>query len=114
MAEINKDTFEKSPLKSKKFLVYLISEIGWKIILACMIFIFDLGLLPTILMLSVILTSGFIQAYAIGGQAAIDKYVRLAMIEAGMLGVSNMSETDKGFEIDIITDDDDETNRSDG
>jgi len=85
MAAKNSDIFEKNPLSSKKFLVFLISEISWKAILILMIVMFELGLLPTILMMSVIIIAGFVEAVALGGQAIVDRYVRVARITAGLL-----------------------------
>ena len=67
----------KIPLQSKKFLAYLISELGWKLILIFMLYDlrgkFDHYSFVTIITL--IIVSGFIQVGYILGQAALDKYV---------------------------------------
>ena len=84
--------FEKTPFKSKKFIAYLLAEVGWKIILAVMIVIFGDGLelFEWALMLSVVLVSGFVQVGMILGQGSLDKFIRLAKINAS-LGVPTHS-----------------------
>ena len=78
---------EKSPLRSKKFLAFLLSEVTWKaIILICILQLIKAdeggGLLLHWIMLTAVLIAGFIEAGFIGGQAWLDKYVRLAKITA--------------------------------
>lgn len=78
---------EKSPLASKKFLAWLLSEMTWKaiIVLALVIWKDDLTSVSTWawwFMLSIVLTAGFVGIGFILGQAALDKYVRLAEIAA--------------------------------
>jgi len=81
--------FEKSPLSSKKFIAYLIAEAGWKAILAAMLFVYgrDLSVLAWGLMMGIIIVSGFVQTGTILGQASLDKFVRIAKINAS-LGVA--------------------------
>lgn len=75
-------SFEKSPLQSKKFVAFLVSEASWKVVLAV---ILVLGIradqvdvfLGTIA-LAVIIVAGFIEAGYIIGQASLDKYTRIA------------------------------------
>lgn len=77
---------EKSPFQSKKFIAFLVSEITWKaIILTCILkLIGNAGenepLLLHWTMLTAVIIAGFIEAGFIGGQAWLDKYVRVAKI----------------------------------
>lgn len=79
---------EKSPLQSKKFVAFLVSEISWKlIILVCILKLIstsgdDEPLLIHWTMLTAVIIAGFIEAGFIGGQAWLDKYVRIAKISA--------------------------------
>ena len=86
-------TQEKSPLKSKKFVAYLVAEATWKLILL-------IGLGGIIytqthperaievdtwmywLLFTCVLIAGFVEAGFIGGQAWLDRYIRLALIAA--------------------------------
>ena len=89
---------EKSPLRSKKFVAYLIAEMTWKLLLI-------IGLGGVIYMetnthlsedgvsiwfywvlMSCVLIAGFVEAGFIGGQAWLDKYVRVAQIAAARDG----------------------------
>ena len=78
---------DKLPLQSKKFAAFLISEITWKIIiLVCVVkLIHESGEaygIHTIMLTSVII-AGFIEAGYIGGQAWLDRYVKVAEITTG-------------------------------
>jgi hypothetical protein len=71
---------DKLPLKSKKFLAYLIADLGWKILIfyfvsahAESIKTYEFGIILTL-----IIISGFIQVGYILGQAALDKYTHLS------------------------------------
>ena len=70
---------DKLPLKSKKFIAYLIADVGWK---ACILFMLYshadkfAGSSATV-MLTMVLVSGFVQVGYILGQAALDKYVSM-------------------------------------
>lgn len=68
------------PLKSKKFVAYLIAELGWKILLFSILFKAkaDLNYYYFTIILTVIVVSGFIQVGYILGQAALDKYIKVA------------------------------------
>lgn len=84
-------TREKSPLQSKKFIAYLLAEATWKIVVI-------IGLSGIIyiqthtttavdawmywLLLACVVIAGFVEAGFIGGQAWLDRYVRLALIAA--------------------------------
>jgi len=69
---------EKKPLQSKKFIAYLIADLGWKLALFYILFQskskfdhYSFGVIITLL-----IVSGFIQVGYILGQAALDKYIK--------------------------------------
>lgn len=70
---------DKTPLQSKKFVAYLISDVGWKIILGYLIYNQKDNIQPSALSLMLALTfvNGFMQAGYILGQAALDRYVKM-------------------------------------
>jgi hypothetical protein len=70
---------DKTPLKSKKFIAYLIADIGWKIILFFMIVrqSSKLDHYTFLLLITLVIVSGFIQVGYILGQAALDKYTKV-------------------------------------
>ena len=87
------DSNEKSPLKSRKFIAYLLAELTWKIILLATLWLTkDVLLARTDIdgagvgmwwfMWTVVLVAGFVEVGFIGGQAWLDKYVRVASITA--------------------------------
>jgi hypothetical protein len=70
---------DKTPLSSKKFVAFLIAEASWKVLIGGVLYLCSeqLGLwMPVIL--TMVLVSGFMEAAYIGGQAILDKYVRVA------------------------------------
>ena len=69
---------DKAPLKSKKFIAYLIADLGWKITLLVILFHSEskLDYYTFSLLLALVIVSGFIQVGYILGQAALDKYVK--------------------------------------
>tara|TARA_B100001059_G_scaffold52822_2_gene46701 strand:- start:3443 stop:3703 length:261 start_codon:yes stop_codon:yes gene_type:complete len=71
---------EKLPLKSKKFLAYLIADFGWKILTFYFIWTHSTKISPYEfgIMLALIIVSGFIQVGYILGQAALDKYTQIS------------------------------------
>jgi hypothetical protein len=76
---------EKTPLQSKKFVAYLLAEITWKILLGLMLVTFrdeitGVGVWAWWTMLSIVIVAGFVEVGFIGGQAWLDKYVRVAEI----------------------------------
>jgi|TARA_R110000824_G_scaffold63518_13_gene166988 hypothetical protein len=78
---------DKLPLQSKKFAAFLISEVSWKvIILVCVVKLIQESeqavSLHSIMLTSVII-AGFIEAGYIGGQAWLDRYVKVAQITTG-------------------------------
>ena len=73
--------FDKTPLKSKKFLAYIIADLGWKGVILYMLMHLQSKLDPEELtfLLTVVITSGIIQIGYILGQAALDKYINAAV-----------------------------------
>ena len=69
-----------SHLKSKKFIAYLLSELGWKIIIGYILYQYQAKIehYSFMLLLGIVITSGFIQVGYILGQAALDRYALLA------------------------------------
>lgn len=69
-----------SHLKSKKFIAYLLSEIGWKIMVFYILYQYQAKIehYSFMLLLGIVITSGFIQVGYILGQAALDRYALLA------------------------------------
>ncbi len=76
------------PLASKKFVAYLVAELSWKIVLIVALVVFrqdfaTLGHTPWWLLMSIVVTAGFVEIGYIGGQAWLDRYVRVAEIARG-------------------------------
>ena len=69
----------KTPLKSKKFIAYLISYIGWKLVIFYVLYKQSDNIQPaaTTFLLALAFVNGFMQAGYILGQAALDKYVHM-------------------------------------
>lgn len=72
---------DKTPLKSKKFIAYLIADIGWKIVILYMLTHLSSKLEAGELtfLMTIVITSGVIQIGYILGQAALDKYISAAV-----------------------------------
>tara|TARA_B000000557_G_scaffold179106_1_gene146093 strand:- start:5153 stop:5419 length:267 start_codon:yes stop_codon:yes gene_type:complete len=72
---------DKSPVKSKKFLAYLVADLGWKVIILYMLMHLESKLQPSelTLLLTIVITSGIIQIGYILGQAALDRYISAAV-----------------------------------
>lgn len=75
---------DSKPMQSKKFMAYLVAEATWKLAL---LVVFVLGLhkgsidvIVGSIALAIVVVAGFIEAVYVGGQAALDKYVRVAQI----------------------------------
>ncbi len=74
-------SLDKTPMKSKKFIAYMTSEFGWKAILFYLLYHLQgkLDHYSLVMLMTVVITSGFIQIGYILGQAALDKYVTAAV-----------------------------------
>lgn len=73
------------PLSSKKFIAFLIGELTWKIVLVVALVVLredfkDMGAWVWGFLIAVVVTAGFAEVGYIGGQAWLDKYVRVAEI----------------------------------
>jgi hypothetical protein len=68
------------PLKSKKFLAYLIADLGWKFLMFYVVWEYKTQIdhYAFMVLVTMIVTSGFIQIGYILGQAALDKYTHVA------------------------------------
>ena len=72
---------DKTPLKSKKFIAYLIAECGWKAIILFLLYQIKgkVDHYTLMLLMTTVIVSGFIQIGYILGQTALDKYVNAAV-----------------------------------
>ena len=70
----------KSVMRSKKFVAYLVAEIGWKILIACVLLQYSGSIehYSFTRLMTIVITSGFIQVGYILGQAALDRYTAIA------------------------------------
>lgn len=78
---------EGSPLQSKKFVAFLVSEMTWKIIMGLVMVValkWD-KVDPWVagIVMALILVAGFVEAGYIIGQSSLDKFTRVAEIAAG-------------------------------
>ena len=69
----------KTPTKSKKFIAYLIADLGWKTVLLYLLFQTktNYNYYSFTLILTLIIITGFIQVGYILGQASLDKYIHM-------------------------------------
>jgi len=78
---MNPNEFEKTALKSKKFLAFILIEFG---LLGLMVYMVSKGGYEGSLNFSItIITAGFLASFFIGGQALVDRYTRVAQITRG-------------------------------
>jgi hypothetical protein len=70
----------RSPLSSKKFVAYLLADVGWTGLLGYGVY----AKIGWSLLMAMVITKGFVQTGYILGQAALDKYVRVAKIASGI------------------------------
>lgn len=73
------------PTESKKFLAFLIGELTWKVVLVVALIVFHeefetVGAWAWWFMMSIVVTAGFVEIGYIGGQAWLDRYVRVAEV----------------------------------
>jgi hypothetical protein len=80
MATKDPTNLSSVPLKSKKFLAYLIADIGWKVLMFYVVWEYKTQIdhYAFMVLVTMIVTSGFIQIGYILGQAALDKYTHVA------------------------------------
>lgn len=70
------DNIEKAPLSSKKFVAYVMTNLLMKILLFAML----AREASDYVMISALITTSFVDVGYILGQAALDKYVRVANV----------------------------------
>lgn len=77
---MNQEELNKLPMRSKKFLAYLIADLGWKILMFYVVYEYQTKIdhYAFMVLVTMIVTSGFIQIGYILGQAALDKYTHVA------------------------------------
>jgi len=80
-------TKEKSPLQSRKFIAYLLAELTWKAIIIFALLTMkdtfqDIAGWGWWFLIVTVIVAGFLEVGFIGGQAWLDKYVRVAEIAA--------------------------------
>ncbi len=82
----------KLPLQSKKFLAYLVADFGWKFLMFYIVWEYKTAIdqYAFMVLMTIIITAGFIQIGYILGQAFIDRYVMLAMA-----ALDNADDSDK-------------------
>jgi hypothetical protein len=75
------DKKQLSPMQSKKFLAFVLADLGWKAIILYQLMHLQGQLKTTELtfLITVVLTAGVIQIGYILGQAALDKYLHSAV-----------------------------------
>tara|TARA_B100001989_G_scaffold213914_2_gene164015 strand:- start:3741 stop:4076 length:336 start_codon:yes stop_codon:yes gene_type:complete len=73
--------YEKSPLRSKKFLGFFFSEMMWKALIVTMIVAWESAWVGHQLILATVIASATVQMAYLCSQAWIDRSVRLAEIE---------------------------------
>lgn len=79
-----KNNGEKGALASKKFIAFLVCEIGFFLLMGIMLFEQEIGELgENVAFMVLAVTAGTLAAFYIGGQALVDRYVRVATIMTG-------------------------------
>jgi hypothetical protein len=76
---------EKLPLKSKKFIAFLLAEMTWKLVIIIALLVFKSHLEQASafgwwFLITVVICAAFIEVGFIGGQAWLDRFVRVAEI----------------------------------
>jgi len=71
---------DKVTLKSKKFVAYLLGELGWKFTIGAVLWrnAGEIDFYVLTLLMTIIIISGFLQVGYILGQASLDKYVQVS------------------------------------
>ena len=75
--EVTKRPDGDTPMSSKKFIAYLIAELSWKAIIVLLV-LSDGKVGDHLLMLTLVLTAGFLEVSYILGQAYSDRYLKIA------------------------------------
>jgi hypothetical protein len=71
----------QKPMQSKKFVAFLLSTVGWNALMLSIIWKFEekIDHIALTLLVTMVITNGFIQIGYILGQAALDKYKQVAL-----------------------------------
>jgi len=78
------DTHEKGPLSSKKFIAFLVCELGFFLLMGAMIWQQEMDKLgENVAFMLLGATAGFLATGYVLGQAYVDKYIRVAKITMG-------------------------------
>lgn len=74
------DPANKLPLQSKKFVAYLIADLGWKLTIGVLLYQIQAKFdhYSASVLLTLIVVSAFIQVGYILGEVALDRYTRMA------------------------------------
>lgn len=75
-------TPNESPFKSRKFIAFLVADIGWKALMMTLM-LTGSNMFDQAVLIAMILTNGFVEVGFILGQTFIDRYVKIAQIAVG-------------------------------
>lgn len=107
----NGEEFEKRPWSSKKFAFAMTQVILWKAIIVTSLVLFtifaEVSIIACIILCLLIMTPGVIEVQYLGGQKALDQYVRLASLTAGQItdgGKDLLNKVDNALDLDLIED----------
>lgn len=75
---------EKAWWQSKKFFAFLVCELGFFVLMGAMIYEQEMARIGENMAFMILaVTAGILSSFYIGGQALVDRYVRVAMITMG-------------------------------
>ena len=79
-----RDNVPQLPMQSKKFIAYILAETTWKILAGLVLFWGRDSMQGNtfVVLLGIVVIAGFVEAFYIGGQSAVDRYTQLAQIAA--------------------------------
>jgi hypothetical protein len=78
------DLKEKAWWQSKKFIAFMATQLGFFVLLGAMIYTQEMNKLgENVAFMTIAVTAGFLATGYILGQAALDKYIRVAKITMG-------------------------------
>lgn len=88
----------QKPMQSKKFVAFLLSTIGWNALMLSIIWRFEdkIDHIALTLLVTMVITNGFIQIGYILGQAALDKYKQVALSATDNLRSPKEKSSDSG------------------
>jgi len=75
---------EKTPLQSKKFIAFIVAEVTWKVAMLVLLVLgmsnAKIDIFVGSIAMGIVVVVGAIEALYLGGQAGLDKYIRIAQI----------------------------------